>query len=98
MWDILNPFAHDRAGYIHEVERYMQSLGDVDIFAASAGFDLGINDWGNLLETEDYHELGRLMKKYSEDLCAGRRYAIFEGGYYHDDLGKNVDAFCRGFK
>jgi acetoin utilization deacetylase AcuC-like enzyme len=38
------------------------------------------------------------MKRYSEKLCNGRRYALLEGGYNHDVLGKNADAFCQGFK
>ncbi len=95
---ILNPHAHNRIDYIIEVREYLQNLSDVDIFAASAGFDQGINDWGGLLVGEDYVELGELMREYSEKLCEGRRYAIFEGGYYHPDLGKHVDAFCKGFR
>ena len=75
----------------------MQNLENIDIFAASAGFDQGISDWGNLLYPEDYTELGSLMKEYS-DMCNGRRYAILEGGYNHDVIGKNLDAFCQGFK
>ena len=71
---------------------------DIDIFVASAGFDQGYEDWGNLLYPEDYTVLGRLMKEYSEKLCSGRRYALLEGGYNHDVLGINVDAFCEGFR
>ncbi len=96
--DILNPMSGDRAEYIREVEEHMRGLRDIDIFAASAGFDQGIDDWGNLLSPEDYAELGRLMKKYSERLCGGRRYALLEGGYNHDVLGVHVDAFCDGFE
>lgn len=95
---ILNPMSSGRANYIKEVENYMQKLEDIDIFAASAGFDQGIEDWGHLLYPEDYTELGSLMKEYSKKLCNGRRFAIFEGGYNHDVLGKNVNAFCQGFK
>ncbi len=95
---IINPDSSGRANYIKEVENYMQDLKDIDIFAASAGFDQGIDDWGHLLFPEDYTELGELMKKYSEKLCDGRRYAILEGGYNHDVIGKNVNAFCQGFK
>ena len=95
---ILNPYAHNNAAYIKETEEYMQKLENIDIFAASAGFDQGIDDWGHLLYPEDYTELGKLMKKYSEKLCEGRRYAILEGGYNHSIIGKNVDAFCQGFK
>jgi len=95
---ILNPDSGNNAEYIRQVEDYMKNLEDIDIFAASAGFDQGIDDWGNLLHPEDYTELGRLMKEYSEKLCNGRRYAILEGGYNHDVIGGNVHAFCQGFK
>lgn len=95
---ILNPDSSDHVKYIKEVEEYMQDLKDIDIFVASAGFDQGIEDWGHLLYPEDYTKLGSLMKKYSEKLCNGRRYALLEGGYNHDVLGNNVDAFCKGFK
>lgn len=95
---ILNPNSNNRIEYIKEVENCMQNLKDIDIFVASAGFDQGIEDWGNLLYPEDYHELGNLMKIYSEELCKGRRYALLEGGYNHDVLPKNVEAFCGGFR
>ena len=95
---ILNPSSSGNVNYIKEVENYMQNLKDIDIFVASAGFDEGIEDWGNKLYPEDYHELGNLMKKYSEKLCKGRRFALLEGGYNHVVLPKNVDSFCQGFK
>ncbi|MFX1398631.1 MAG: histone deacetylase family protein [Promethearchaeota archaeon] len=97
--DILNP-QDERNGnaYIAEIEEYMQQLEGIDIFCASAGFDQGIEDWGNLLTTEHYKKIGILMKKYSEKLCKGRRYALFEGGYNHSVLPKNVAAFCKGFR
>lgn len=95
---ILNPTSHFRTDYLTEVEEFMRNLDDIGIFAASAGFDQGINDWGGLLIAEDYINLGRLMKEYAQKLCQGRRYAIFEGGYYHPDLGTHVDAFCQGFR
>lgn len=95
---ILNPNAGNRAAYIIEVDSYMKNLKNIDIFAASAGFDQGINDWGGLLTADDYTNLGLLMKKYAEKNCQGRRFAILEGGYYHPDLGKHVDAFCQGFR
>ncbi|MHA1149010.1 MAG: histone deacetylase family protein [Promethearchaeota archaeon] len=96
---ILNP--EDESGaenYLNEVEAYMEKLKDIDIFVASAGFDQGIDDWGHLLMPEDYEILGGLMKKYSERLCNGRRYALLEGGYNHTVIGNNVDHFCKGLK
>ena len=95
---ILNPDSSGRTAYIKEVQNYMEELDDIDIFVASAGFDQGIEDWGHLLYPEDYHELGKLMKEFSEKLCHGRRYALLEGGYNHDVLPKNVNSFCQGFK
>ncbi|TFG03255.1 MAG: histone deacetylase family protein [Promethearchaeota archaeon] len=95
---ILNPSGHDNKAYIREVEDYMEDLRDVDIFVASAGFDQGIQDWGHLLYPKDYTKLGELMREYSESLCQGRRYALLEGGYNHNVIGKNVDAFCQGLK
>jgi acetoin utilization deacetylase AcuC-like enzyme len=94
---ILNPLSSERRDYVQEVEEYMNNLADVDIFAASAGFDQGIDDWGALLYPEDYTDLGKLMKEYSEKICEGRRYAILEGGYNHEVIGLNADSFCKGF-
>ncbi|MFX1456866.1 MAG: histone deacetylase family protein [Promethearchaeota archaeon] len=95
---ILNPSSSGNVSYIKEVKNYMQNLKDIDIFVASAGFDEGIEDWGNKLYPEDYHQIGSLMKKYSETLCEGRRFALLEGGYNHEVLPKNVNSFCQGFK
>ena len=95
---ILNPDSSGRTNYIKEVENYMQNLRDIDIFVASAGFDQGVEDWGHLLYPEDYTKLGSLMKQYSENLCNGRRFALLEGGYNHEVLGKNAASFCQGFK
>jgi acetoin utilization deacetylase AcuC-like enzyme len=96
--EILNPGAGERAEYLKEVDAYMRDLHDIDIIAASAGFDQGIDDWGNLLYPEDYTELGRLIKEYSEKLCGGRRYALLEGGYNHTAIAMNSLAFCEGFR
>jgi len=96
--EILNPDSNTNKDYLSRVERYMENLNDIDIFVASAGFDQGVDDWGGLLEPEDYHTLGILMKKFSKELCDGRRYALLEGGYNHDVLPINVNSFCQGFK
>lgn len=95
---ILNPDSSSPNNYLKEVKSYMENLKEIDILVASAGFDQGIDDWGHLLRPKDYFELGQLMKKYSENLCNGRRYALLEGGYNHYVLPKNVDSFCQGFK
>jgi len=96
--EILNPMSSPANYYVKSVKDCMDELKDIDIITASAGFDQGIEDWGNLLSPKDYTTLGSMMKEYSEKLCDGRRFAILEGGYNHDVLGKNVNAFCQGFK
>jgi acetoin utilization deacetylase AcuC-like enzyme len=70
---------------------------EYDIIAISAGFDKHKEDWGGILETEDYKELGRIIKEFSEK-GGGRRFAVLEGGYNHRVLGKNVRAFLKGFE
>ena len=94
---ILNPYANEPAAYLNEIEEWMASLKGIDIIAASAGFDQGLYDWGNLLSENEYREIGRLMKEYSLELCRGRRYALLEGGYNHDVMGAHAGAFCEGF-
>jgi len=96
--EILNPMSSPPNYYIKSIGDFMRDLENIDIIAACAGFDQGIEDWGNLLSPKNYTDIGRLMKEFSEDYCSDRRFGILEGGYNHDVLGKNVDAFCQGFK
>ena len=96
--EILNPMSSPPKYYINSIKNFMQDLENIDIIAACAGFDQGIEDWGNLLSPEDYTEIGCLMREFSEEYCNDRRLGILEGGYNHDVLGKNVNAFCQGFK
>ena len=50
----------DRKRYLAEVSARLDSL-DVDIIGVSAGFDNHIEDWGHVLYTEDYQEMGRMV-------------------------------------
>jgi acetoin utilization deacetylase AcuC-like enzyme len=68
---------------------------DADIIGVSAGFDNHIEDWGGLLSTEDYRELGRITRNAAEK-SKGGCFAVLEGGYNHQVLGKNVLAFLEG--
>lgn len=97
-YTILNPSSHDEEGYLEEVSAVLSTAGDFDIIAASAGFDEYVKDWGNKLSTNAYRKIGEMVKAFSEKHCGGRRYALLEGGYYHEDLGINVHAFCEGFR
>jgi len=97
---IFNPGANGRQGYMEEVEDMLagQIGGGYDIIAVSAGFDNYKRDWGGTLETQDYHELGDLVKGFAIKECQGRRYALLEGGYFIADLGKNLKAFLLGME
>ena len=95
---ILNPRSNLEKDYLEEIADVFNRSGPFDIITASAGFDEYELDWGGKLSTNAYKKIGKLMKDFSEDKCQGRRYALLEGGYYHQDLGKNVHAFCQGFE
>ncbi len=96
---IMNPRSgeRERKGYMREVETRLESEKRYDMVGVSAGFDEHVKDWGGKLTTEDYLRLGEKLKEFSEEKCGGRRFALLEGGYNHDVLGKNVKAFIEGF-
>ncbi len=95
---ILNPKSGEREEYMQEVERDMNKVSGYDIIGVSAGFDEHVEDWGGKLTTEDYHKLGEQVKEFAIEECEGKRFAILEGGYNHDVLGKNVASFLEGLR
>jgi acetoin utilization deacetylase AcuC-like enzyme len=82
--------AVDRIGVLDEISREM-SVCQADIIGISAGFDNHLDDWGGLLRTEDYFEIGRMVRE-SATRSGGGCFAILEGGYNHQVLGANVMA------
>ena len=95
---ILNPYSENSKLYIEEIENVIQEISSIDMVAVCAGFDSYEKDVGKKLSTSDYHVIGTLMKQLAVRSANGRRFAILEGGYYLPDLGKNVVAFCKGFR
>jgi acetoin utilization deacetylase AcuC-like enzyme len=93
---IHNPESHNRKDYLAEVEEGL-ARAKVDMFGVSAGFDNHAQDWGGLLETEDYQTMGRMVLEASRRMGAGC-FGILEGGYNHQVLGLNVKAFLRGLR
>lgn len=87
----------DRVQFVNNLESFLEKLENIEIVAVSAGFDRHEEDWGGLLTTEDYKQMGEIIKKYAERMCNGKRFAVLEGGYNHKVLGKNVRAFIDGF-
>jgi acetoin utilization deacetylase AcuC-like enzyme len=66
-----------------------------DLIGISAGFDNHSADWGGLLHTEDYEEIGHRVRS-AADRNGGGCFAILEGGYNHEVLGENVLALIQG--
>lgn len=92
-----HPEANAQGEFIEAVEKRFQQERDYSILAVSAGFDRHVDDWGGLLSTDDYRTIGKLAREAAENNSKGRRFAVLEGGYNHDVLGKNVKAFLEGF-
>jgi acetoin utilization deacetylase AcuC-like enzyme len=91
---IHNPGAHERKAYLWEVAEELARCR-ADIIGISAGFDNHRQDWGGLLTTADYFEMGRMVQEAAKR-CNGGCFAILEGGYNHDVLGQNALALING--
>ncbi|MFO7706629.1 MAG: histone deacetylase family protein [Desulfobacterales bacterium] len=91
---IHNPGAHERKAYLWEVAEELARCR-ADIIGVSAGFDNHRQDWGGLLMTEDYFEMGRMVREAARRNRAGC-FAVLEGGYNPHVLGKNVLALING--
>ncbi|MGD2095974.1 MAG: histone deacetylase family protein [Desulfobacterales bacterium] len=91
---VINIEGHSRSLYLKEVETAMKNCR-ADLIGISAGFDNHSDDWGGLLCTEDYEEIGRRVRS-AADATGGGCFAILEGGYNHKVLGQNVMALIEG--
>ena len=91
---IHNPEATDRDDYLNEISTKLAPCR-ADIIGISAGFDNHRDDWGGLLRTDDYYDIGKLVRKTALRNNAGY-FAILEGGYNHQVLGHNVLALIQG--
>jgi acetoin utilization deacetylase AcuC-like enzyme len=91
---VYNVKAYHRASYLDEVAGEMKACR-ADMIGISAGFDNHKADWGGLLETEDYREIGLTVREAAQR-NGGGCFAILEGGYNHKVLGHNVMALIRG--
>ena len=89
-----NVNASGRDGYLKEVAHEMDRCR-ADVIGISAGFDHHRDDWGGLLLTRDYYEIGKMVKA-AASRNKGGCFGILEGGYNHNVLGKNVRALIEG--
>ncbi|MBN2254876.1 MAG: histone deacetylase family protein [Deltaproteobacteria bacterium] len=90
---ICNPHGMDPNTYLKEVEEFLSE--DADIIGISAGFDNHREDWGGLLYTENYREIGRMVRQ-AATRSDGGCFAILEGGYNHGVIGQNALALIEG--
>ena len=91
---IHNPNSAERVSYLKEVAGELEHV-KADIIGISAGFDNHEEDWGGVLSTDDYLQMGRLVRETARRIGAGY-FAILEGGYNHRVLGHNVLALIKG--
>lgn len=89
-----NVAAGQRDRYITEVSDAMEHC-NADIIGISAGFDNHKDDWGGTLSTEDYRDIGLLVRG-AANRHGGGCFAILEGGYNHQVLGYNALALIQG--
>ena len=91
---VYNVEAQQHDAFVDEVSREMENCR-ADIIGISAGFDNHREDWGGVLRTEDYHEIGRQVRAAALR-CGAGCFGILEGGYNHRVLGQNVLALILG--
>ena len=91
---VFNGSLNDRKGYLEAIAKELQKQ-ESDIVGISAGFDNHKDDWGGLLETEDYTTIGKMVRERCDKNRCGY-FAILEGGYNHQVLGHNVLALLQG--
>ncbi|UMZ74082.1 histone deacetylase family protein [Natranaerofaba carboxydovora] len=81
--------------YIELLKEGLSKVEDIEFeqIAVSAGFDAHERDpLASLgLSTEVYKEIGEIIAEYNLPT-----FAVLEGGYIGDDLGKNIDSFLKG--
>jgi acetoin utilization deacetylase AcuC-like enzyme len=91
---VVNVEGHSRNHYLQAVKAAMKNCR-ADLIGISAGFDNHAADWGGLLNTEDYEEIGYRVR-LAADRNEGGCFGILEGGYNHEVLGGNVLALIQG--
>jgi acetoin utilization deacetylase AcuC-like enzyme len=92
--EIHNPGERDRHEYLREVARVLSGV-TADIIGISAGFDHHREDWGGLLETDDYYRMGFLVRE-TANRSGGGCFALLEGGYNHQVIGACAAALMAG--
>jgi acetoin utilization deacetylase AcuC-like enzyme len=95
---VINIQSHNRMEFLALCHQELKEAAPYDIIGVSAGFDAYIKDWGGTLMTEDYRTIGETVKEMAQKYASGRRFALLEGGYYLNDLGKNALSLIEGME
>jgi len=85
--------AYSQKDFFQQLRDAIESANNFDIIGCSAGFDTYVRDWGGILSTDDFEEIGYLLARSNPHL-----FSLLEGGYYIPDLGKNVCAYLKGIQ
>lgn len=91
---IHNVELQERFAFMDDISKEMANCR-ADIIGISAGFDNHREDWGGILRTEDYYEIGGKVRAAALR-CGCGCFGILEGGYNHQVLGQNVLALIMG--
>ncbi len=83
-------------GNLSDLEKKLSEQDNCDIVGISAGFDRHLQDWGGILSTQDYREIGKMIQEFAQNKCPNKIFAVLEGGYNHDVLGENIKALLQG--
>jgi acetoin utilization deacetylase AcuC-like enzyme len=94
--EVVNIESRRRDQFLFEIQNALQISRRYDIIGVSAGFDTYVKDWGGILQTDDYCQIGAWVQQAALTQCQGRRFALLEGGYFLPDLGTNCLAFLNG--
>ncbi len=82
---------------ISELKKFLEGQ-KVDMIACSAGFDRHVNDWGGMLTTSDYGDIGNYLGEYAHKYCENKIFAALEGGYNSRALAESIVAFLDGIE
>jgi acetoin utilization deacetylase AcuC-like enzyme len=83
--------AYTRDEFSRLLKEAVADAAGYDVIGCSAGFDTYVKDWGGLLLTEDFRQIGFMLSSSHPHF-----FSVLEGGYYIEDLGKNVRAYLEG--
>lgn len=93
---VLNIQSSDPGDFLRETRSALGAVASADIIGISAGFDQYEHDWGGNLSTDDYRTIGHIAGVFAREKAGGKIFGILEGGYYVQDLGKNLEALLTG--